>query len=174
MEKLGLLKHPTVDTIINLAADARTTNERRTVLINFFIEHFKDYYSAKPINSSCQAKFIPLERKANLASPQQCFAENGSEILGFQIMRSDLCSHANKLGVRLNPSPTELITQLKLRQPESIDQAKMIFQYLATQQSHFTRLDWSLLSSLRFIPVSKRDKIIYYYPREVFLTGEAM
>ncbi|GBB83162.1 hypothetical protein RclHR1_00010044 [Rhizophagus clarus] len=86
----------------------------------------------------------------------------------FQIIRQDLRFQVEKLGIRQNPDREKLLNRLTQDPPQDENNAKEIFEYLASQQACFTYSDWKKLSDFKFIP-TKNEKQPLVSPCSCFL-----
>ena len=110
---------------------------------------------------------MPCEGSDTYAKPLECFINPGCKMMNFQVVRQDLQHRVGKFGVRQNPDHKELLNRLK-ENPPPYDIAKEVFEYLESQQTHFTNNDLDILSDLKFIPIYDNDGIIYANPSSCF------
>ncbi|CAB4394655.1 unnamed protein product [Rhizophagus irregularis] len=149
--ELGLRKHPNLETIIKLAAPP-TDPKIRELALKYFIDNFDIYsqfYKPEVVNIA----FLPCSNSDTYAKPSECYADDKCMIMNFQIIREDLRSKAEKLGVRQHPNHEKLVKWLTENPPQNKNKAKEIFEYLSSQQKDFTDLEWNTLNDFEFIPI---------------------
>ncbi|GBB83172.1 hypothetical protein RclHR1_00010054 [Rhizophagus clarus] len=154
--RLGLREYPTLEKILELAAPPTDLNIRERVL-KYFIDNFDKNYNRIYRSDVVNVAFLPCSDPDIYAKPSECFVNLECKIMDFKVIRQDLKFHVGKLGVHQNPNHEQLLNKLKESPPQDKDDAKKIFEYLASQQGSFTDYDWDTLANLKFIPV--QDKI---------------
>ncbi|CAG8556115.1 15690_t:CDS:2, partial [Racocetra persica] len=170
MMNLGLQEYPSLQVILRLASQP-TALEIREKALNYFIDNLRDKYREyKAI--LVQDKFLPCDNFEAYSKPSDCFSNPDCKIMGFNALRKDLRIRAEELGVRQHPNGKQLLKGLSNNLPNSIDDAKMVFDYLSSRRGDFDHEDWKVLRSLKFIPIEDKStpgKIIHYSPRDCFL-----
>jgi hypothetical protein len=149
---LGLKPVPSLAVILGIIAHHKDANIRRKAL-DFFLKYFSCYqesYNGERITTA----FLPTTRPNVLATPSDCFLKPECEIMGFKVLHPTLQHDASRLGVEHDPSGSRLMETLIRSPPEDEEQARMIFQYLYTQQSKFQSNDWERLAMAKIIPVT--------------------
>jgi hypothetical protein len=153
---LGLREYPTLERILELAAPPTDLKIREKAL-KYFIDNFYKNYSRDYRSNVVNIAFLPCSDSDVYAKPSECFINLECKIMNFKVIHQDLRFQVEKLGVRHDPNHEELLNRLKENLPQDKNDAKKIFEYLASQQGKFTDFDWNTLADLKFIPV--QDKI---------------
>ncbi|CAG8458419.1 11877_t:CDS:10 [Scutellospora calospora] len=163
---LGLQEYPSLQIILRLASPP-TALEIRNKALNYFIDNLRDKYREyKP--SLIEEEFLPCD-SGIYAKPLDCFSNPDCMIMKFNALRKDLRIRAEELGVRQHPNGKLLLKRLSNNLPNSIDEAKMYFDYLSSRRGDFDYDDWKELRSLKFIPVQDKSlpgNIFYCTPRD--------
>lgn len=182
LSSLGLRTVPTVEELLSILATAGKMPHpdldlRDRALAYFLSHHHSSGYGAYDY-AKTTVPFLPLENKANqLATPSQCFIDEGAALLGFDILKRDWVPHAVKFGIRQNP-PIELcINILSKRPPTTYADARILFTYFATRLGEITAANIPRLNEMNFIPIFSKGKEkaapkLHTSPRNCFL-GES-
>lgn len=169
---LGLREYPTLKTILELAAPP-TDLKIRSKAFEYFIDNFDKNYLREYISATVNNAFLPCSDQNTYAKPSECFINHECKIMNLKVIRQDLRYRVDKLGVRQDPSRETLINELKKlsRSERYGDNAKNIFEYLASRQKDFIRSDFEQLAKFDFIPLRnkiKSNEIILFNPCSVF------
>jgi hypothetical protein len=173
---LGLRTIPSVLELINIMAYAGSNGDSaaRDKAINFFLSNHHANGYANFDYSKVSIPFLPLENKPDkLSNPSKCFVDGGAALLGFDILKADLQSHASKFGVRMHPPIDVCINILSQKPPTGPREARALFAYFAGRLNELNGTNIPRLSDLKFIPVSKKSekesKLRYVSPKNCFL-----
>ncbi|EXJ83742.1 hypothetical protein A1O1_07368 [Capronia coronata CBS 617.96] len=183
LSSLGLRTTPVVEELVDIMAQAGQKGPTRNLdlrdrALAYFLSHHHAYGYAGFDYSRITVPFLPLENKADeLATPSQCFADEGAALLGFDILKRDWVPHATKFGVRMNPPMDVCINVLAKRPPTTYPAARAIFSYFAGRLNEINTGYIGRLNSLDFVPIFAKDKEksapkTYTSPRNCFL-GES-
>ncbi|CAG8693408.1 42552_t:CDS:10, partial [Gigaspora margarita] len=170
MSTLGLQEYPSLQVILRLASPP-TAPQIREKALNYFIDNLRDKYREYKANL-IEDEFLPCDNTGIYARPSDCFSNPDCIFMGFNALRKDLRIRAEELGVRQHPNGKQLLKRLSNNLPNSIDEAKIWFEYLSSRRGDFDHEDWKVLRSLNFIPVQDKSifgKISHYSPKECFL-----
>ncbi|KAJ9495757.1 hypothetical protein H2202_008800 [Exophiala xenobiotica] len=180
---LGLRTTPTVEELVKIMAAAGKKGPtyhldlRDRALVYFLSHHHSHGYGGYDY-SSITVPFLPLENKPDeLATPSQCFADGGSALLGFDVLKRDWVPHATKFGVRHNPPMDLCINVLAKRIPTTYNDARAVFTYFAGRLAEINASSIARLSDLHFVPIFSKNKEksapkMHTSPRNCFL-GES-
>ncbi|CAG8627407.1 1281_t:CDS:10 [Acaulospora morrowiae] len=166
---IGLNEHPPLQVILKLASPITMLSIRDKAL-KYFVENFKNRYSQNYNANTVQFKFLPCTKLDVYAKPLECFSNPECDVMGFNVLRQDLRFQAEELGIKQHPSGKQLIDKL-LDPPKSVNDARSIFNYLASRQGDFDHWDWKKLGTLKFIPIQNKGypyKVIHKSPRNCF------
>ncbi|EPB82838.1 hypothetical protein HMPREF1544_10405 [Mucor circinelloides 1006PhL] len=179
LERLGLnIKPPLASLLLLAAPDTNMTTERIAIqrrALFYLIENYQDYKEAYNVNT-IQIKFLPCSDGKTYAAPKDCFSNPDVQLLGFQVLHSDLSSVRDKLGVRENPSSDKLVAAFVGRLKTDHDKARKVFEYMASRMGDFSRDQWALLRQLAFIPVQDKNGSTtaqLYQPAQVYFESDA-
>jgi len=125
----------------------------RDKAFKYFIDNFNDKYSKDYDPNQIDIAFIPCSDPNIYAIPSEVFIDPECTIMKFQTVRKKYRLEVEKFGVRRCPSNEELKNRLIEDPPQDIDEAKEIFEYLASREGSF---DWMFINDIDFIPI--RDK----------------
>ncbi|KAK7208140.1 hypothetical protein BZA70DRAFT_273015 [Myxozyma melibiosi] len=156
--KLGLKSHPPVQTVIELAAKAKTEEERDTALL-YFIRYFDQNKYRSVYNSNIHEQFLPAtigsgeKIKKVTVAPRECFSSSSVALFGFPVLREDLQAEAWKFGVQIYPPIGDVVSRLVAVPPSSLEQANKMFTFMAGNISDLRNSDVNLLNSSAFIPI---------------------
>ncbi|CAB5390281.1 unnamed protein product [Rhizophagus irregularis] len=169
---LGLREYPTLKTILELAAPP-TDPKIRSKAFEYFIDNFDKNYLKEYSPATVNNAFLPCSDQNTYAKPSECFINLECKIMKFKVIRQDLRYRVEKLGVHQDPSRETIINELKKlsRYVQYGDDAKKIFEYLASRKKDFIRSDFDQLAKFDFIPLRNKTKIneiILFNPRSVY------
>ncbi|EXX52939.1 hypothetical protein RirG_248640 [Rhizophagus irregularis DAOM 197198w] len=153
--EFGLQEYPALQKILELVAPP-TDPIIRSKALKYFIDNFKEKYSANYKSTEINVAFLPCSNEGIYAKPSECFTNLECMKMNFNVIRQDLLFYAEQFGVCQNPSNEELIKRLVDYPPQNDKKAKEIFEYLSTQQGRFNHSDLKILADLKFIPVRDR------------------
>lgn len=144
MSELGLRGFPSVPELIQLMAQAsseKNVHLREKALMYFISAHVVNGY-ANFDYSKVTIPFLPTD-KGTLSIPNNCFTDQGASLLGFDLLRKDLETHASKFGVKQHPPINECLNILMTNPPRTTRQAKEVFEYFARRvaEIHSSALD---------------------------------
>ncbi|KAI0834563.1 hypothetical protein F5Y06DRAFT_278386 [Hypoxylon sp. FL0890] len=186
---LGLRPHPSAPELVDMMASSDLT--LRANAMSYFISyHHSNRYASFDIGSTSKA-FLPLQgNPKKYVSPSQCFTNEAAAILGFNILRKDLHSHAPKFGVTADPPIQECVERLIAEPPQTHEEAVPLFGYFATR---LNELGNNLIAKLRdalIVPVvrgkrlsisqtqadtkSRAGNVIHLSPRHCYLGNSTM
>jgi hypothetical protein len=157
LARLGLKEYPTLEKILELATPSTNTQIHNKAL-KYFIDHFEERYSRDYNPTEVNVAFLPCSDPNIYAKPSECFINPECKIMKFQVIRQDLRFQVEKLGVHQNPDRERLLNSLTQDPPQDENNAKIIFEYLASQQTCFTYSDCKMLADFKFIPVRNGDQ----------------
>lgn len=176
---LGLRTVPTVDELIAILADAgkqpRPDLDLRDRALAYFLSHHHSSGYGTYDYSRITVPFLPLENKPDrLATPSQCFIDDGASLLGFDILKRDWVPHATKFGIRQNPPMELCVNILSKRPPTTFTDARILFAYFATRLGEINAANIPRLNEMNFIPIFSKSKEksapkLHTSPRNCFL-----
>ncbi|GAC95754.1 hypothetical protein PHSY_003330 [Pseudozyma hubeiensis SY62] len=159
---LGLRRYPPMETVLELAST--TTNDAlRSSAIAFFLERFHAHYiNQYTIFRAEKYAFVPArlpnEPKMVLRKPTEVFTNAEAAVMGFPVAGPEInLADLPKLGLRSNPTATQLIGKLVNTPTKDEAQARKIFEYLATVPE-FSLNDFAQLRGAEFIPVRRTKR----------------
>ncbi|KAJ9603391.1 hypothetical protein H2200_012169 [Cladophialophora chaetospira] len=164
LNALGLRTTPSVPELIQIMAESGKKGpkydlDRRDRTLAYFLSHHHGYGYGTFDYSSINIPFLPLEKRPDqLATPSQCFADEGATLLGFDTLKRDWVPHAPKFGVRQHPPIDQCINILAKRPPTSYNDARVLFTYFAGRLGEIGANSMARLSDLNFIPVFSKSK----------------
>ena len=160
---LGLRNSPQVPELVSIMGKAVTIGDipMRDLALKYFLDHHHiNGYSNFDVGTSITA-FLPIEggdpKKAVL--PGQCFANQGAAILDYDILRKDLHTHGNRLGVRTNPPIEDCINRLIADPPDPGRRARDVFGYFATRLNELDTWSIDRLSKALIVPVMPKKPL---------------
>lgn len=176
---LGLRTVPTVEELIAIMAEAGKSPRQDLDLRDRALAYFLSHHHASGYGAYDYSKiswpFLPLENKPDkLATPSQCFIDEGAALLGFDILKRDWVSHAIKFGVRQNPPMELCVNILGKRPPTTFVAARTLFSYFATRLGEINATNIPRLNEMNFIPIFSKSKEksspkLHTSPRNCFL-----
>ncbi|PWN24508.1 hypothetical protein BDZ90DRAFT_244782 [Jaminaea rosea] len=149
---LGLRRHPPLEEILALAA---RNDEVGAKALAYFFErgHYRDSYS---LAKGRDHAFVPCEvgGETRKMKSTDVFTNREAGLMGFAVVASSLSPQdVAKLQLRADPPSELLVSRLVNDPPRSVEQARSVFEYLASVSSHFTSHDISVLRQAAFVPV---------------------
>ena len=161
---MGLQEYPKLKNILELAAPP-TDEKIRSKALKYFIDNFEGRYSKDYNSADVDIAFLPCSDPDIYAKPLERFISTEFMIMKFQAIRSDLRFQVERFGVCQHPGREKLLNSL-IHNPPRYENARAIFEYLASRQTNFIKSDWDILADLEFIPI--RDK---FRPGNYILTN---
>ncbi|GBC04755.1 hypothetical protein RclHR1_05850004 [Rhizophagus clarus] len=165
---LGLQEYPELKKILELASPP-TDFKIRSEALKYFIDNFEEKYSKDYNPDKVNIAFLPCSDPSIYAKPSECFINPECNLMNFQVIYQDLRFQVEKLGVSRNPDREKLLSRLTQDPPKDENNAKKIFEYLASQQTCFIKSDWEMLSNFKFIPTKSETQPLAS-PCSCFLT----
>ena len=180
---LGLQKFPSVIQLIDLMTEARVKKDTALwdLSMGYFLNNYhKHSYSSFDISKISHKRIVPLAGRPfpDLSTPADCFTNDYASILGYNILRQDLHSHAHKLGVREDP-PIEMVANRVINMPTTkYAEARLIFEYLSGRLQEIGPSITELLGNSSIVPVkdlggsdvsSNKTSVRHAIPKMCFL-----
>ena len=184
MTSLGLKSYPPVLEVISITAAAAATNDflLRDRALKYFIDfHHTNRYAGISI-TPITTPYLPLQGSElqKVTLPSQCYTNERSAIMGFNILRADLHTHANKFGVQRDPPISECVNRLLEDHPKSIRSARGVFSYLASRLPDLTDVYAQRLGMANIVPIppmsqhtiTKKGQGIRHVPPRLCFLGD--
>ena len=175
---LGLRTVPRVEELIEIMSQATRQNDldRRDRALAYFLSHHHAHSYSAFDYSDVKTPFLPLENKAGLATPTQCYVDEGAALFGFDILKRDWINHAPRFGVSLHPPIDVCINFLTKHPPATHPEAKTLFAYFGGRLAEIVGSRITKLHDLNFVPIfpKNREKPLataHTSPRNCFLGG---
>ena len=174
---LGLRNAPSVPELIDIMAQAGAKGDvslRDKAMTYFLSNHHANGYAAYDY-SKVSKPFLPLDNDSKrLSIPSRCFCDEGVALLGFDILRRELQSHATRFGVRTHPPIEQCIDVMASKPPSTQREARMLFAYFAGRLNEISGPIVNRLAGLNFVPVTsktpeKQKRPEYVSPNGCFL-----
>ncbi|KAI9753025.1 MAG: hypothetical protein M4579_005367 [Chaenotheca gracillima] len=186
LAQLGLRQYPPVTDLIEIMAKAPLNGDLRLrdhALHYFIANHTTNGYASFSGISKVTTPYLPLEGEdaGKLSTPARCFTNEWAAILGYNILREDLRSHAPKFGVSANPPIDDCVERLTRNPPKTRQEAVVVFSYFASRSSELGQRNVSRLGSSPIVPIQSTpsqngftnekntQKIRYVQPDNCFL-----
>ena len=184
LKLLGLRPYPGYTDLIQIMSTAAANGDLplRDQALRYFIDHHQTKGYSQYDHSSVTSAYLPIESSVKkVANPKECFSNERSAIMGFEILRRDLRIHALKFGVQPDPPIAECVSRLISNPPQSKRSAREIFSYFASRLSEVHERDAENLSGASIVPVvakssgiadtktEKSERIVHIPPRVCFL-----
>ncbi|KAF9976136.1 hypothetical protein BGZ73_009111 [Actinomortierella ambigua] len=150
--KLGLMDHPTLDTLVKLISES-TDKAFRKKALGYMLENFKTYYAPNYHAALITTPFLPTTNPDVLETPARCYSDPACSVMGFPVLQEDLRQHASMLGVLEGPKAALLLERLAKKPPGTKAEARREFEYLSKVQWGFSHDHWNALRKLEFIPI---------------------
>ncbi|CDZ96200.1 Transcription factor Opi1 [Phaffia rhodozyma] len=171
---LGLMRYPSIDTLLPLAAGS--VNSVRTVALEFLFENFTKYYAQTyPASENRKLAFIPCIKQdgsAFLGSPLDVYRNLDAKLLGFSVVASSIREvPVLPLLVDMDPKASALVDALISKAPQNVTHAQEIFEYLASRLSTFDHVSLKRLNTVPFIPAHKTGSIKLHRSNEVYFVN---
>ncbi|EMD59912.1 hypothetical protein GGP41_008962 [Bipolaris sorokiniana] len=161
---LGLRQWPdsiTIANILHRAGQAKDVQLYTRAMDYFLANYYKNNYSAEASKfAALTLPILPTEQAPfpALVGPFQCYTNEHAACLGFPILRSDLRSHAEKLGVHRDPSIGPCVQYLIKTPPKTKLDAEMQFAYLASRGSDLDQYKGLVqnLATANIVPIFRK------------------
>jgi Protein of unknown function (DUF3684) len=155
LTSLGLRAFPSVVELVEMmASDDLATRGR--AMTYFIANHSLNGYASFNLGGTKTA-FLPVQGdEKRLVTPAQCFTNEKSALLGFNVLQQPLVMHANKFGVADNPPMTDCVNRLIAEPPKSHREAVALFGYFATRLGEIGQIHTAKLGDAQIVPVSTR------------------
>ena len=157
---LGLRTAPSYMDLIKIMSDAVTSQDLRLrdCALRYFIDHHHIKGYVQFDHPSITLPYLPVESsEKRAATPNTCFSNERSSILGFDILRQDLWIHASKFGVKSDPPMFECIKRLINSPPKSNHNAREVFAYFASRMSDINDQYAESLSRALIVPIASKS-----------------
>ncbi|ESZ97148.1 hypothetical protein SBOR_2461 [Sclerotinia borealis F-4128] len=129
---LGLRSFPATPELIHLMSSSDFIL-RDKAMAYFIANHHINGYASFEVSSSDKA-ILPIEGdEKRRVKPVECFTNEKSSVLGFNILRQDLRIHANKFGVAVDPLISECVDRLIKNPPKTRPDAITLFGYFSSR-----------------------------------------
>jgi len=151
---LGLQEFPTLEKILELATPSPDSKIYSKAL-KYFIDNFEEKFSNSYNSAEVNVAFLPCSDSDIYAKPSECFTNPECKIMKLQVIHQDLRYQVGKLGVCQHPDREKLLNRLTQNPPQDKNNAKEIFEYLASCKSCFISSDFDMLNDFKFIPVKQ-------------------
>lgn len=149
---LGLRSAPSVPELAAMMASPDVPTRTRAMTY-FIANHHINSYASFDLGSSSKA-ILPIEGdEKRLVAPSQCFTNEKSALLGFQVLRRDLVLHSNKFGVSADPPMTECMNRLIASPPKTRRDAIALFGYFASRLQEISPSHVARLGDACIVPV---------------------
>ena len=161
LTSLGLRAYPTVPELIEIAVaayDAKNSSLRDRALRYYIDHHHTNGYSSFNM-ATVRASYLPLDNSDCVVTFDQCFTNERATILGNNILRRDLHSHAQKFAVKADPPISDCIDNLTRKPPVSKRDARDIFAYFAGRLAEINPTHREVLSQANIVPVPSRSSV---------------
>ena len=178
LKVLGLRPYPSYTDLVQIMSIAAANGDLplRDQAMRYFIDHYQMKGYSIYDHSSVTTEYLPIQgSEKKVASPNDCFSNERSAIMGFDILRRDLHVHASKFGVKPDPPIAECVNRLIQNPPQSRRAAREVFSYLASRVSEMHDRYAETLSGASIIPIIANTKgegserLIHIPPRICFL-----
>lgn len=163
---LGLQRYPSAFQLVDAMTEAGRKKDAALwdLAMGYFLNnYYKHDYSSFDMNKVIHKKFVPLSDRAfpDLSTPVDCFTNDQASILGYNILRRDLHSHAHKLRVRGDP-PMEMVIDRVIKMPATNHAgARLMFEYLSGRLQEIGPSAADLLGNSSIVPIKNlRDSDI--------------
>ncbi|KAI0007386.1 hypothetical protein F4779DRAFT_513468 [Xylariaceae sp. FL0662B] len=163
LSALGLRPYPSAPELVDMMASS--DQSLRSNAMNYFIMfHHTNGYAAFNVGSSPKA-FLPLKGDSKrLVSPSGCFTNEAASILGFNILKRELHSHAPKFGVATDPPILECVDRLTTKPPQNTQEAVAVFGYFATRLNELASGSITKLRDAPIVPVIRKRQSLLTQP----------
>ncbi|KAL8283592.1 hypothetical protein RQP46_005387 [Phenoliferia psychrophenolica] len=171
---LGLLRTPSVEQILKVAAAPGNAQLQETALKYFLEEYSNARYGASYSPTKHAYPFLPAMQNgtALFAKPAEVYSNPAVALLGFPVLVGRLQPDAGRLKVPSDPPPALLVAALLKAPPAGIEEAQSVFSYLSTQVSQFSQTQIATLRSASFVPVIVAARPEHRSPSVCFFSSD--
>ncbi|THV53404.1 hypothetical protein BGAL_0051g00010 [Botrytis galanthina] len=183
LSMLGLRSSPSVPGLIDLMSSTDFIL-RDKAMVYFIANHHMNGYASFDVSTTTKG-ILPIEGdEKRRVAPYECFTNEKSSVLGFELLRQDLRIHANKFGVAVDPPITECVNRLIKSPPKSRREAITLFGYFSSRLGEVGLNSCAKLSDSPIVPITDNreitsglsnekpqpsNKIKYLTPRQCYL-----
>ncbi|KAI1765918.1 hypothetical protein GGR53DRAFT_241878 [Hypoxylon sp. FL1150] len=154
---LGLRPYPSAPELVDMMASSDQVL-RANAMTYFISFHHSNSYVDFNVGSSSKA-FLPLQgNPRQLVPPSRCFTNEAAAVLGFNILKKDLHSHAPKFGVVADPPILECVERLLAKPPQSSAEATTLFGYFATRLNELGSNSITKLRDAPIVPIVRKRR----------------
>ncbi|KAI1173675.1 hypothetical protein F4777DRAFT_556757 [Nemania sp. FL0916] len=189
LTNLGLRAHPSAPELVEMMSSS--DQQLRESAMTYFVTYYHTHgYSAFNVASTPRA-FLPLQGDSKkLVPPSGCFTNEAAAILGFDILRRELHTDAQKFGVSRDPPIQECIQRLMKNPPNSRRDAVPVFQYFSSRLNNLDSTATKNLGNAKIVPVVRKSRasdsiypdnpkdssgpIVHLSPRQCYLGSPVM
>jgi hypothetical protein len=170
MDRLGLKHFVPLNELLDQIC--KTPISMKVKLIDYFALQYDLFYRQYYNASKCSIAFLFSEEEIQVI-PNDVFSDISVATLGFKVIHPLIKHHVTVLGVRDSPDSNEIVSKFKETKVTSIHQATLLFEFLASKQTLFSKYHWSILTNLKFIPyISKSQTLIFESPSGVYFLDD--
>ncbi|KAL8834763.1 MAG: hypothetical protein Q9170_003612 [Blastenia crenularia] len=180
LRTLGLRDAPSYTNLINIIATASRNAD--TSLRDYGLRYLVEKYQLKGYDASVTADvkipFLPLQGSEDkLSTPSECYTNERTALLGFDLLKPQLHQYALQLGVRSDPPIEQCIRRLIKSPPQNKRQAREMFGYMTSRLGVISNSHVDALASAKIVPLAvgktvsdeKSNRVRYSTPRMCFL-----
>lgn len=160
LKVLGLRAYPCYTDLIQIMSTAAANGDvpLRDQALRYFIDYHQTKGYSQYDHSSVTSEYLPVESsEKKVAAPNNCFSNERAAIMGFDILRRDLHTHALKFGVKPDPPIAECVSRLISNPPQTKRTAREVFSYLASRLSEMHDKYAETLSGASIVPVAAKS-----------------
>lgn len=180
LHTLGLRSAPPYADLVNILATAGQSKDfaLRDFGLRYFIENYQSKGYDVAVPADVKVPFLPVQGSDDrLSTPSDCFTNERSALLRFDLLRSDLHRHALQFGVQPDPPIDRTIRRLIRKPPQNRRQAREIFTYMTLRIGNISKQHADTLGEAKIVPVptgssdsdEKGNRIRLLSPRNCFL-----
>lgn len=135
--ELGLLRTPSVQQILEIAADASNSTRQEVALNYFLTEYHTASFATAYSPNNCDFPFVPAVKNGSYiySKPTETFTNQSAGLLGFPILSPRFVEHGQRLKLNVDPPSATLVAALLKSPPKSTSEARAVFSYLSSQVS---------------------------------------
>lgn len=157
---LGLKSAPMYPDLVEIMAVSSASGNLvlRDRAFSYLINQYQIKGYASFDATAITTPFLPVQgSEKKLQIPSQCFVNERSALLGFDILRRDLHLHASKFGVQVDPPVAECVERLILNPPQSHRNARDVFAYFASRLTELQSTHVGKLGDARIVPIKSKS-----------------
>ncbi|KAM0748229.1 hypothetical protein T439DRAFT_328208 [Meredithblackwellia eburnea MCA 4105] len=172
--ELGLLRQPTVDQLLEVAAKPGNPVLQEKALRYFLDEYSNAGYGSIYSLAKHALPFVPaiLDGKNIYAKPTEVYSNPTAALMGFPVLQNHLFPDAGRLKIASDPPAVALAAALTKSPPQDIPRAKAVFGYLSTQVSQFSSSQIANLSSAQVVPTTSTSPPVMKAPSLCFFSTD--